>query len=176
MALRQIWNRQWLLTWRLERDAQPLRGRSLRALALLSFVVVDFFYGFRLVRVNGHSMEPTFRPGQWLLVRRLNWPSPPLLAEEVIVLEHEGELLVKRVAALPGQRPPEDDQIALWRARMARRGRVPRLSGPLAVMPEPVPPDHLWVLGDNAAVSDDSRAFGAIPQDTVIGRVLRWGE
>lgn len=30
-----------------------------------------------------------------------------------------------------------------------------------------------WVEGDNAAASDDSRAFGAVPRENVVGR-LRW--
>jgi signal peptidase I len=176
MTLRQRFNRPWPAIGQIERAAAPLRGRSLRALALFSLVALDFGYGFRLARVNGHSMEPTFRPGQWLLVRRLNWPSPTLQVGEVIVFQKEGEWLVKRVAALPGRRPPEDNQIALWRARLAAEGRVLRLSGPLAVSERPVPRGHLWVLGDNAAVSDDSRAFGPIPHTSVIGRVLRWSE
>ena len=176
MTLRQFWNRSWPALWGPERAALPHRGRSLRALALFSFVAVDFFYGFRMARVNGHSMEPTFQPGQWLLVRRINWPSPSLRVGEVIVFQKDGELLVKRIAALPGQRPPEDDQVVLFRARLLALGHGSRLSGPLAVTPEPVPPGQLYVLGDNAAVSDDSRAFGPIPQHTVIGRVLRWQE
>lgn len=33
--------------------------------------------------------------------------------------------------------------------------------------------DGWWVEGDNAAASDDSRAFGAVPRTAVVGRV-RW--
>ncbi len=35
--------------------------------------------------------------------------------------------------------------------------------------------DGWWVEGDNATASDDSRLFGAVPDDHVVGRVLlRW--
>jgi signal peptidase I len=176
MIVRHFRNRSWpVLRWP-QRTTPELRWRSHRALTLFSCVAIGFFYSFQMARVKGHSMEPTFRPGQWLLVRRLNWPAPPLRVGEVIVFSKDGELLVKRIAALPGQHPPEDEHVALFRARLLARGHRPRLSGPLAVAPSPVPPGCLYVLGDNAAVSDDSRAFGPIPERTVIGRVLRWQE
>lgn len=35
--------------------------------------------------------------------------------------------------------------------------------------------DRWWIQGDNADASDDSRVFGAVPADAVVGRVvLRW--
>lgn len=33
-------------------------------------------------------------------------------------------------------------------------------------------PDGWWVLGDNADASEDSRSFGAVPPDHVVGRVM----
>jgi signal peptidase I len=172
MTLRQLWTRRVPTVTTGQRTIPRLGKQSFRALALFAFVAADFCYGFRMARVDGHSMEPTFQPGQMLLVRRLNWPSPPLQVGEIVVFEEEGEMLVKRIVALPGQRPPQDSMVASWRAQRAAEGKMPRLVGPLALLPAPVPKDHLYVLGDNLAVSQDSRLFGPIPQDAVIGRVI----
>src|SRR5437763_13620336 len=81
-----------------------------------------FGYGFRLVRVEGHSMDPTYYDGQWLLVRRPNWPSPPLQVGDVVVFRLDHDLLVKRVAALPGQEIPEGQPVLLVRASRRRPG------------------------------------------------------
>jgi nickel-type superoxide dismutase maturation protease len=33
-------------------------------------------------------------------------------------------------------------------------------------------PDGLWLVGDNPSASTDSRTFGAVPHDLVLGRIL----
>lgn len=156
--------------------ARRLRSRGLYAVILFTVVAGAFFYAFRMARVQGKSMWPTYRPGQWLLVRRLNWPSPPLRVGEVIVFRHDGDELVKRVVALPNQRPPADGEAALALARDTV-GNVPsRPRGEAGNLSEPVPAGHLYVLGDNLPESEDSRDFGPIPQESVLGRVLSWQE
>ena len=35
-----------------------------------------------------------------------------------------------------------------------------------------IPPDHYWVMGDNRGNSKDSRVFGTIAKDKIVGRVF----
>jgi signal peptidase I len=152
-----------------------LSSRStITLLAAFALVAGLFAYSFRLVRVDGASMEPTYHNGQWLLVRRFNWPSAPIGHDEVIVFRLGRDTLVKRVAALPGERPPLDDLRVL---RLLRP--MPHLSNwttraLYSRLFAPIPAGSLYVLGDNAPRSDDSRSFGPVPQSQVIGRVVEW--
>lgn len=156
--------------------ARRLRGHSLYAICLFVIVAGGFFYAFRMARVQGRSMWPTYKPGQWLLVRRLNWPAPALRVGEVIVFRKDGEELVKRIVALPGERPPADGEAALAIARdvVGNPSSQPRREA--GILSEPVPAGHLYVVGDNLPHSEDSRDFGPIPTASVLGRVLRWQE
>jgi signal peptidase I len=150
------------------------RRATLRPLAGFGIVVTLFSYSLRLVRVQGRSMEPSFYPGQWLLVRRANWPAFPLSRGDVVVFALENDLLIKRVAALPGERPPEGG-LPLRRFRPPRESRGE--SGYARLVADsfaPVPDGHLYLLGDNADVSEDSRSFGPIDESAVIGRVIQW--
>jgi signal peptidase I len=155
-------------------NQENYRRRSVGA--LLAFVVISglFFYTFRLVRVKGHSMDPTYSDGQWLLVRRPNWPSRPPRVGDVVVFWLENELLVKRVAAVGGQLAPEQQAILL----ISPSHKRPDFWEAAFVPTEPrmVPKGQLYVLGDNPPVSDDSRSFGPVPVSALIGRVIRWHE
>lgn len=107
-----------------------------------------------IVTVRGDSMRPTFEPGDRLLVSR----SAPVRAGSVVVLRLAEErarrvrqdLIVKRAAAVAGDPVPAG----------------------IPVPDRVVPPGRLVVLGDNPGESYDSRVFGYLPADAVIG-VLR---
>src|SRR5207244_1883223 len=81
-------------------DERTYRRRTGTALLSFALVAALFTYGFRLVRVQGRSMDPTFYDGQWLLVRRMNWPAPPLRVGDVVVFRMDDGMLVKGSGAL----------------------------------------------------------------------------
>lgn len=118
-----------------------------QAVALFVFLIIAFLYHnfFTLSVVRGKSMEPTFRDGQVVLVGKGGLLFGPLKRGDVVVFTRNGELLVKRVVALPYETAPDGTQ---------------------------VPANHLYVVGDNLEVSEDSRSFGPIPLSSVIGKVL----
>lgn len=121
-----------------------------------------------IVTIDGASMMPTYRPGDRVLVRRTSvraiqpgqvvvagWPRTPGL-DPVGVASLDGKWLIKRVAAIPGTPVP--------------RQQVPALRG----VPDPVvPEDRLVLLGDNAAMSHDSRQCGYFSAEDVLGVAVR---
>ena len=117
---------------------------------------------YLLVTVRGSSMCPTYYDADRILVRRtrsvrLNGPC----RGEIVVLRPPVEtmarispLLVKRVAAVPGDEVPPGFRRAV----------------PLPI----VPPRRLLVRGDNDR-SADSRSFGLVDFELVVGTVVRYG-
>ncbi|WP_327048278.1 S26 family signal peptidase [Microbispora sp. NBC_01189] len=124
---------------------------------------------FVVVRVAGTSMVPTYQPGDRVLIRRGG--RAVLRRGQVVVfrrLQQAGagssgrtpgprgtEWLIKRVAAMPGDRVP--DQVA---------------AGVHAAPGDVVPAGRLWVLGDGP-ISSDSRHWGYLPVSEVLGVVIR---
>ena len=102
--------------------------------------------------VSGPSMEPTLQDGDRVIVDLWSLRSRLPRTGDVVVLTGPGDVdLVKRIARepYPGVNPY-----------------------PAAVLAteSPLEPSFV-VLGDNAAESQDSRAFGRVPRHRVRGRV-----
>lgn len=109
------------------------------------------------VTVRGESMAPTLRPGDRVLVRRT--PLRAITPGSLVVFTRPRETsgwMVKRTVAVPGDVIP--------------RRQVPELWG---YPGNRVPPHRLVVLGDNEADSYDSRHFGYVREDAVLGVVER---
>src|SRR5207302_356890 len=56
------------------------------------------------------------------------------------------------------------------KARTEPYGAKGAITTPVA--PTHIPAHHYWVMGDNRSVSEDSRYFGSIPQNLIVGRVF----
>jgi signal peptidase I len=88
----------------------------------------------------------------------------------VVVFQHEDELLVKRVVAVPGDLIDS----RLGRVRIGEHTLPepyvlrPAASG--AIASQIIPSDCYYVLGDNRDDSFDSRAWGVVPRQLIVGR------
>jgi signal peptidase I len=81
--------------------------------------------------------------------------------------------LIKRVVGLPGDEVATHDGAVWVNGRRLREPYLP--SGVQSTGLEQgvrVPANHVWVMGDNRTNSADSRVFGPLPEDLVIGRAF----
>jgi signal peptidase I len=136
-----------------------------------SFVLGAVIMGlpFRGVSVIGNSMFPTLQDGQRVLVDRAYYRLTGLFRNDIVVLQHDGETWVKRLIGLPG------DRLALLYGTEGEIESVVNLQNGSAPPPGSriitVPPNYLYVLGDNPPVSHDSRSVGPLPLTDLIGVV-----
>lgn len=141
-------------------------------------VIIALFINLLLAqatRVYGQSMEPNLHTNQRLVVEKISynrwWPIRGPQRGDVVVfrINPNADLLIKRVIGLPG------DRVEIHDGQVVINGQVfdePYLTQPTYgdYGPIDVPPLHIFVLGDNRGFSNDSRAFGPLPLDSVIGR------
>lgn len=122
-------------------------------------------------RVYGQSMEPNLHTDMRLVVEKLSYRLHTPQRGDVVVLRvrPEDELLIKRVIGLPG------DTVAIHDGQVYVNGQPldePYLDqetlGNLA--PRTVPPLHVFVMGDNRRASNDSRSFGPVHIDNIVGK------
>jgi signal peptidase I len=127
-------------------------------------------------RVESGSMEPTLCAGDEVLVDKTVQPQELHRGDLVVAVAPDGSLVVKRVVGLPGDRVAIRDALLFVDGRRVPEPYVDHRSiDALFYGPTVVPPRQLWVMGDNRAVSIDSRDYNGVPYANLRCRVLlRW--
>jgi len=125
---------------------------------LLAFAIY-FHLTFTTVVVSGESMLPTLTNGQRVLTSRAYWLVGPIRDKDVVVIKDDGPTgyIIKRVYKMAGE-------IVDW---YNVPDNVDFRDGEYKV-----PLGHVYVLGDNREVSEDSRRFGPVKVDDIIGKVV----
>lgn len=156
--------------------------KELIKFTLIAFLIVVPFRIFiaQPFIVNGASMEPTFHPGEYLIVDQLTYKafSQPKRGEVIIFRypQDTTKFFIKRVVGLPGE-------------TIEIRGGNIRISN--SDFPEgflldedylsfkkqdnlktELKSDEYFVMGDNRPQSSDSRIWGPLKEELIIGRPL----
>ncbi|BAZ51095.1 signal peptidase I [Nostoc ellipsosporum NOK] len=145
------------------------------------------------------SMEPTLHgtPNQWqadkIIVDKLKYKFSEPQRGDIVVFSPTKELqkenfndaFIKRVIGLPGEtvelkngkvyinkKPLQEDKYLGSEQRtvidVCTSGQQP----PYLAKPETIPPNSYLVLGDNRNSSYDSRCWGFVPSNNIIGRAV----
>jgi signal peptidase I len=125
-------------------------------------------------RVYGQSMEPNLHTNERLVIEKFSYHFHGPRRGDVVVLRDPGgtpELLIKRVVGLPGERVTlADGKVYIDGAPLKEPylNQTTQGGGHSWV----VPPLSVFVMGDNRSASRDSRIFGPVPLEELIGRAL----
>lgn len=141
-------------------------------LAVLTLLIAAFFV--RLPQVSGLSMEPRIRSGEYVLINTFAYRVGAPRRGDIVAFRHESDaraVFIKRVIGLP------DDRIRVDRGQVYLNGvkldePYVRHGDDRSYAEVTVPPLAVYVLGDNRAQSEDSRTFGPVGDDRLIGRAF----
>jgi len=140
--------------------------------ALLIALLINIFVG-QATRVEGQSMEPNLHSEQRLVVEKLSYRFHGPQRFDIVVLKMPSqgeELLIKRVIGLPGETVEIRDGQVFVDGNLLEEPFTDQSTHPGRNATVTVPPLHIYVLGDNRDRSNDSRSFGPVPIDNVVGR------
>jgi signal peptidase I len=167
------------------------RGRALLdtavtiAAAVLLAVLVRAFV-FQTFWIPSSSMVPTLGVYDRILVQKAFFSAADVRAGDIVVFSHppldhcggpqEGDL-VKRVIALPGQTIYSSGGRIYVDGKLLAEHYLPAddpLGPPIASRQHPyrVPAGEFYMMGDNRAISCDSRYWGPVKGSAMIGRVV----
>jgi len=138
--------------------------------AVIIALVINLFLA-QATQVLGQSMEPNLHTAQRVVVEKVTYRffHGPRRGDIVVIdLPEQADMLIKRVVGLPGE------TIEVRRGELYIEGE--RLEEPWVVKldggsygPQTIPPLYIFVMGDNRGASNDSRNFGPVPIEHVLG-------
>ncbi len=146
---------------------------------LIALIIKGFF--FDAFKIPSSSMEDTLEIGDRIFVNKFIYNFTDVEIGDIVVFRTKGMTIydpekpyyIKRVVGLPG------DAIEIKRGYLFRNGE--KVTEPVFFLENyyfpyfkrtkfKVPEGEYFMFGDNSAFSSDSRAWGGVPQDNVVGR------
>jgi len=163
------------------RDSQPKKSGfwdlvKFAVIALVIVIPVRTFVAQPFI-VSGSSMVPTFQNGQYLIVDELSYRFHPPARGDVIVFKYPKDTtkyFIKRVIGLPGETVHIDgskitiknaqhpDGFALDETYVKNKSEN--------MIDATLGNSEYYVMGDNRSASSDSRVWGTLPQNLIVGR------
>ncbi len=132
-------------------------------------------------KVSGSSMIPTFHNGDYLITEKISYKFRNPQRGEVIVLKNprdESQDLIKRIIAVPGDTIQISYNFVYINGKFLEEYYLPpgTITGPGAFLTQnsliKVGDNQYFVFGDNREHSSDSRAWGPITKEEIVGRAF----
>lgn len=146
----------------------------------LAIVIPVRYYLIQPFFVRGASMEPNFDNGQYLVIDEISYRFSEPARGEVVVFKFPNDTsqyYIKRIIGLPGEKiEVKDNQIILYNQEFPQ-GKVLEESSYMLKgetfgdVEIDLNGGEYFVLGDNRQASFDSRQWGALSEEYIIGRV-----
>ena len=120
-------------------------------IVIIGVILLIKAYVVTPIMVSGDSMKTTLLNRDVLILNKLAYKFTDIKRFDIVVIDDNNEYLIKRVIGLPGVK----EEYA--------REKTDDFSAE-------VPEDNYFVLGDNRAVSVDSRYFGSFEKKEILGK------
>lgn len=171
----------------MENASSDTRTSSQRSLIVYTIVAlgaalfIRFFIAAPYI-VQGDSMLPSFQNLNYLIIDRVSYHVGNPQRGDVIVFDlpqNTSRALIKRVIGLPGETVSiEGNSVSITNGEFPEGFLLsePYLDaynlGGVSLLRTTLGEDEYFVLGDNRKVSADSRIWGVLPREDIVGRVL----
>lgn len=149
------------------------RIKNIIEYAIIIIAVLLFrTYLFSPIRVTGNSMVPTLKNGNIMILNKIGYKIKGLKRFDIVVIDYEGEKIIKRVIGLPGEYVEYKDDKLYINGTLVEEDYERKSTDDFSLEmlnEDKIPEDKYLVLGDNRPISKDSRIIGLIDKKEIKG-------
>ena len=148
---------------------------TLGAAVIIALVIRTFL--FEPVRVDGHSMDDTLANGEIMFVTKPEYLTGDPQPGDVVICHYPGRgdtNFVKRVVGVPGDTLMFVDNVLIRNGEVVDEPYLTpsRNQNGFSMLPITLGENEYFVCGDNRDNSADSRYWGFVPEDHVVGKPI----
>ena len=157
------------------RDIKEFIKDSLKYLIVIAIVFFIALFVVSFEQVIGPSMEGTLNAGDVTIVNKLVYKFRTIKRNEIVSINQKDKIMVKRVIGLPGEHIEYKDNKLYVNGSLVLENNISVETKDFKLEDigyETIPKDMYFVLGDNRTNSSDSREFGLVKKDEIIGKIV----
>lgn len=142
------------------------------ALTLIIFLVIRF--AIQSYRVSGISMQPGLQNEEYVVVNKMAYLFHTPERGDVIVFHFPLDTskdFIKRIVGLPGDTITYDSATVRVNGTLLKEPYISQAANPEGKTLV-VPANNYFVMGDNRPASDDSRDWGFVPKEDIVGKAV----
>ena len=121
------------------------------------------------IRVNQSSMNNTLYDKDIMILDKISYRFKDIKRFDIVVIKREKEYLIKRVIGLPGDMVEYKDNKLYINEKIVEENFLHKDTSDYK-LDSVIPDNYYFVVGDNRSNSLDSRVFGLIKKDEILGK------
>lgn len=140
---------------------------------VIIFALLFFIFVMGLQQVIGPSMNPTLNEGDIIITNKFIYRFKSIERNDVVVISQDEKYMIKRIVGLPGETVEYQNNDVLINGKAYKETFTNSETEDFTIQDlgyDVIPEDRYLVLGDNRENSLDSRTFGLISKNQIIGK------
>lgn len=140
---------------------------------VIIFALLFFIFVMGLQQVIGPSMNPTLNEGDIIITNKFIYRFKSIERNDVVVISQDEKYMIKRIVGLPGETVEYQNNDVLINGKAYKETFTNSETEDFTIQDlgyDVIPEDMYLVLGDNRENSLDSRTFGLISKNQIIGK------
>lgn len=136
-------------------------------LIILTAIIITRIFFFSPIRVNGTSMHPTLQDKEFMILNKISLKQG-INRFDIVVVQENNKYIIKRVIGLPGESVMYNDSKLYINGKVIEDNYSKTTTNDFdnVVLGE----NEYFVMGDNRAVSSDSRIIGPVNIENIKGK------